>query len=428
MFYHSLVSDWNHGNAHFLRGIATELQSRGHQVRVYEPEDAWSVQNLKAEHGDSAIAQFKQAFPSLHSIHYNLRTLDLGEMLDGVDLVLVHEWSPHALVSRIGEHRASARNYRLLFHDTHHRSVTERAGMAAYDLKHYDGVLAFGQVIRDLYLKEGWAPRAWTWHEAADTRVFRPLCPNEARPQSAGLRPRDGVTPDLRSPRDGAATARRPVHSGDLVWIGNWGDDERAAELLEFVIEPVRNLKLKARLHGVRYPDHAKRALAEAGIDYGGWLPNYEAPRVFAEFKVTVHVPRRPYVETLPGIPTIRVFEALACGIPLVCAPWDDAEHLFTPGKDYLVARNGDEMQHHLRAILNDHEMARAQAAYGLRTIRARHTCAYRVDELLNVYRELQGIKGPASDRRRPPHTFVANGENGSQRLFDVSGERMITS
>ena len=44
---------------------------------------------------------------------------------------------------------------------------------------------------------------------------------------------------------------------------------------------------------------------------------------------MTVHVPRRPYVDALPGIPTIRVFEALACGIPLVSAPWRDEEGLF---------------------------------------------------------------------------------------------------
>lgn len=52
----------------------------------------------------------------------------------------------------------------------------------------------------------------------------------------------------------------------------------------------------------------------------------------FAQFKVTIHVPRRPYTQALPGIPTIRLFEALACGIPLIGAPWDDVEGLFTPG------------------------------------------------------------------------------------------------
>src|SRR5581483_11405209 len=138
--------------------------------------------------------------------------------------------------------------------------------------------------------------------------------------------------------------AGRP-REGDLVWIGNWGDEERTAELREFLINPVRELGLSATVRGVRYPDHAKQSLADAGIRYGGWVANFEAPELFARFGVTVHVPRRPYVQALPGIPTIRVFEALACGMPLVCSPWNDLEGLFTPGKDYLVARNGMQMR-----------------------------------------------------------------------------------
>src|SRR5881396_2407079 len=58
LFYHSLVSDWNHGNAHFLRGIATELLKRGHDVAIYEPRDSWSRQNLVKEHGWEPIRRF----------------------------------------------------------------------------------------------------------------------------------------------------------------------------------------------------------------------------------------------------------------------------------------------------------------------------------------------------------------------------------
>ena len=47
-FTHSLRSCWNHGNAHFLRGVLSELIARGHDVRVFEPEGAWSLSNLLA--------------------------------------------------------------------------------------------------------------------------------------------------------------------------------------------------------------------------------------------------------------------------------------------------------------------------------------------------------------------------------------------
>ena len=358
MFYHSLLSDWNHGNAHFLRGVVSELVGRGHDVQVYEPQDAWSLQNLRSEYGDAPLAGFRAAYPGLDSIQYALGHLDLTAAVRGADLVLVHEWNDHALVSELGRVRAELKNFRLLFHDTHHRAVTERGSMAAYDLTHYDGVLAFGSVIRDLYLENGWAKRAWTWHEAADTRVFHPI-------------------PDV--PRQ-----------GDLVWVGNWGDEERTQELHEFLLEPVKALGLKARVYGVRYPDHAKQALAEAGIEYAGWLPNYEAPAIFAAFGVTVHVPRRPYVQALPGIPTIRVFEALACGIPLVSAPWNDAEWLFMPGEDFLTAADGAQMTRQIQSVLTNPEKASALAAHGLATIRARHTCGHRVDELLVIAGETE--------------------------------------
>ncbi|MFL5246498.1 MAG: glycosyltransferase, partial [Myxococcales bacterium] len=122
-----------------------------------------------------------------------------------------------------------------------------------------------------------------------------------------------------------------------------------------------------------------------SGLRYGGWVPNHRAPELFARHRFTVHVPRRPYVEKLPGIPTIRPFEALACGIPLISTPWDDAEGLFRPGQDYLVARDGSEMRAHMRAVLRDRELAHELQRNGLETISARHTCARRVDELLAI-------------------------------------------
>jgi spore maturation protein CgeB len=357
MFYHSLLSDWNHGNAHFLRGVATELISRGHRVVVYEPRNAWSLKNLLSEYGRDPVDRFRKVYPELKSRRYDLESLDLDRTLDKADMVIVHEWNDHQLVKRIGLHHRRNKRYRLLFHDTHHRCVTDPKAMAAYDLSHYDGVLAFGTIIRDIYLSNGWAKQAWTWHEAADVRVFSP--------------------------------GRKSQPSGDLVWIGNWGDDERTQEIKKFLIEPVKSLGLRTRVHGVRYPDPALNMLDKAGIEYAGWLANFHVPKVFSQFKVTVHIPRGPYVRALPGIPTIRPFEAMACGIPLICSPWQDIEHLFTPGKDFLVARNGREMKQHLKDVLNDPQLAKELSTHGRQTILARHTCSHRVDELLGICQTL---------------------------------------
>lgn len=353
IFTHSLESDWNHGNAHFLRGIARELLDRGNELRIFEPENGWSRENLLRDQGPAAIDEFHRTHPGLRSTLYDPETLDLDHALHDADAVLVHEWNDPRLVRRIGRHRANNKSYQLFFHDTHHRVVSDPEAMAAYDLEHFDAVLAYGNVIRDKYLSRGWARRAWTWHEAAATHTFHPL-----------------------------VAAKK---EGDLVWIGNWGDDERAGTLREFLIEPVKNLGLQARVYGVRYPEHALEELSAAGIEYGGWLPNYKVPEVFSRFRVTVHIPRKPYVAALPGIPTIRPFEAMACGIPLISAPWDDCEKLFRSNVDFLFAKSGSEMVSHLGAVLGQPAVAASLSAHGLETIRAGHTCGHRVDQLFSL-------------------------------------------
>jgi spore maturation protein CgeB len=98
----------------------------------------------------------------------------------------VHEWNDPALVAQIGEVRRKDVRLRLLFHDTHHRTIAGSAAPAVYDLRHYDGVLACGRVIRIRYLSEGRARQAWTWHEAADTHVFHPRPANADRATWSG--------------------------------------------------------------------------------------------------------------------------------------------------------------------------------------------------------------------------------------------------
>jgi spore maturation protein CgeB len=355
-FTHSLRSCWNHGNAHFLRGVLSELVARGHDVRVLEPKDSWSFANMVKDHGDEGVDAFRKAYPELRSRIYS-RPEEGAAQAWGADLVMVHEWNDPELVAAVGRLRARGGRFTLLFHDTHHRAVSAPEEMRAYELGHYDGVLAFGAALARVYEKWGWGDRVFIWHEAADTRRFGP--------------------PEVERERSG------------LVWIGNWGDGERSDEIVGYLLKPARDAGLPLDIYGVRYPESGKRTLREFGAHYHGWLANPAAPQVFARHLATVHVPRRFYTDVLPGIPTIRVFEALACGIPLLSAPWDDCEHLFRVGEDFLMVRSGEEMTNALRDIGNDAELRKEVIRSGLETIRNRHTCAHRVDELLRIAERL---------------------------------------
>ena len=361
LFAHSLVSDWNHGNAHFLRGLVRELMRMGHQVRSYEELGSWSLTNLvqqEQERSIEAIDQFRRLYREL-DIHFyknddSLRDFLLRELKD-VDVVLVHEWNDPQVVNTILSVKEQLK-FKALFHDTHHRAYTNAGQILKFHLHRFDAVLAFGEAIRRIYAEGFGLRNVFTFHEAAATDQFYP---------------------------------HQAAKDIDLLWIGNWGDEERTRELCEFLIRPAADLAVKTVVHGVRYPEQAVATLRDAGIEYRGYLPNLQAPDLYARSVLSIHVPRKQYSNGLSGIPTIRVFEALACGAPLLCGPWSDVEHLFRPGQDYVVADNGNAMRSEIEHLLRD-DAARAQiAASGLETIRARHTCAHRAQQLTGICEEI---------------------------------------
>lgn len=360
LFAHSWRSDWNHGNAHFLRGLAHELVQAGHDVRCFEPEDSWSFNHLleEGECGLRALDQFKRAFPTLDVRTYpnsGFREFAERELRDA-DVVVVHEWNSKEIVDAILRLKHKF-GFTALFHDTHHRAYTSPAQISSLKVDRFDGVLAFGDVIRRIYLEHFGAKRAWTFHEAADTAHFFPFL------------------------SDG---------SDEVNWVGNWGDEERTRELNEFLIAPLSRLwPHKAAVYGVRYPQTAQEQLQAAGIEYRGYLPNLSAPEIYSRSLLTLHIPRRCYANGLSGVPTIRMFEVMACGIPLVCSPWTDTEDLFRANQDYICVPDGRAMLTEIKHLLKDEAARQQLAANALETIRERHTCAHRAEQLVQICGEL---------------------------------------
>ncbi len=357
-FFHSIRSDWNNGNAHFLRGLLRALTRQGHRAVCFERRNDWSIDNLLLEGvaGAQSLTQFHESYPEI-AVQYFDEATDLAAQLRDFDFVIVHEWNPPELIDRLLA-LAETCGFRTLFHDTHHRASSSPEAIRRLQVPRFDGVLAFGQALQRIYQRDFGLEHVYVLHEAADTSIFHP------------------------------PTARLPK-ANDVVWIGNWGDDERSGEIRTFLLDPAAALRARRfTIYGVRYPDDALEALSQSGVGCAGYLPNLDAPSVYATARLTVHIPRQQYTGAMAGIPTIRVFEALACGIPLVSAPWQDTEQLFREG-DFLFIHSADEMRDAIEHLLDHPEVAEAQAARGLETVLARHTCDHRATELVAICHEV---------------------------------------
>jgi spore maturation protein CgeB len=357
LLVHSVLSDWNNGHAHFLRGLMRALMARGHDVVACEPRGNWSSENLFRDHGAAPFLEYAQRFPDLSVAQYDAGAA-LIEQLDTLTrdagLVIVHEFNEPDVLGAAAYLRRRRRDFALLFHDTHHRAVSAPEQIARLNLAACDGVLAFGRGLCEVYRRDFGVRHTWVLHEAADLTTFRPF----------GLEPVD-----------------------DVVWIGNWGDEERSAETRAYVLAAARTLpRLRFAVHGVRYPAEAISALEAAGVAWRGWLPNWRVPEALGRARMTLHIPRSPYREALAGIPTIRPFEALACGTPLVCVGWRDAEGLFRPGRDYLAVDTPAQAYRTMERLAGDAELRARLSESGLETIRARHTCGHRAEQLLEIH------------------------------------------
>lgn len=313
-FTHSLVSCWNHGNAHFLRGVLRALIARGHEVVSYDPNDGWSRSNLVVDHGHGVTEEFERAFPDLAGCVRFLGS-DIDAILDGTDLAIVHGWNEPSLVKAIGRERAKGGGFALLFYDTHHRAVSDPEAIARFDLSGYDGVMAFGETLAAAYRRRGM--RVFVWHEAADTRLFRP--------------------PEGDSERAGA------------VWIGNWGDDERSAELRHYLLRPTAAVGIPLDVHGVRYPD-TELACALTTAPHSGAVRIFwdvDAPATIAEMRDdTAHPLRRrlPNIDLVltygGGPPVVDAYRSLGARdcVPIYNA-LDPAAH-FPVAPDPALAAN----------------------------------------------------------------------------------------
>lgn len=354
-FGSSLVSAYWNGAATYYRGIVRAMHERGHEVTFYEP-DAYDRQ----KHRDMADPPWaKVVVYSAASEDEVLRTVEKAR---GADLVVK--------ASGVGVHD----------------ELLERAVL---DLQAPGTLVAFWDVDAPATLDR-------MHGNAAD--AFRPLVPRydivltygggePVRRAYLGLGARECVPvynaldPDTHHP-----VAAEPRFECDLAFLGNRLPD-REARVEEFFLRAAAQLpQRRLLLGGSGWGD--KRL--PPNVRYLGHVYTADHNAFNCTPRAVLNVSRESMAR-YGFSPATRVFEAAGAAACLITDAWEGLETFFAPGTEVLVARNGDEVAQHVRALEGSRAREIGHAAY--RRVLSEHTYAHRAAQLDEV---LQGCKAAA--------------------------------
>jgi len=356
----SITSSWGNGHATTYRGLVRELVRRGHQVTFLERDVPWyaSTRDLPdppygATHLYASLAEAKDRFAAL---------------VRDADLVVVGSYVPEGVA--VGQWV----------------TATARGLTAFYDI---DTPVTLAKLARgdEEYLSAELIPRYGLYLSFTGGPVLRHL---ERRLGSPMARPLYcSVDPELYFP-DPAAAIR-----WDMGYMGTYSDD-RQPVLDRLLVSPARALPAaRFVVAGPQYPDTIAWPENVERIDH---LAPHEHRAFYNAQLFTLNVTRADMVRA-GWSPSVRLFEAAACGVPIVSDPWAGLDHFFRPGEEILIARSAEESLAFLSGT--GEEERRRIGARARRRVLKSHTAATRAAELEEY--ALAGLDRQVRARGAPP-------------------------
>jgi spore maturation protein CgeB len=334
----SITSSWGNGHATTFRGLLREFAARGHDVLFVERDVPWYAENRDLPNPDFCDLLLYRSVDELKALN----------PLRDADFVIVGSYVPEGVA--VGEWAVETATCPIAFYDIDTPVTLAKLERGDFEyltpslIGRYDAYLSFtgGPTLRRLENEFG-SPRALPLYCSFDPALYFP----------------EEVPRDL-----------------DLGYMGTYSDDRQP---------PLERLMLDA----ARQWDAGRFAVA--GPQYPAtivWPPNVSriehlAPRDHRAFynrqRFTLNITRADMIRA-GWSPSVRLFEAAACGVPIVSDAWDGLGDFFTPGWEILVSRGPEETLHYLRDIP---EWERREIGERARTrVLAHHTAAHRAEEL----------------------------------------------
>ncbi len=336
----SITSSWGNGHATNYRALVKALTARGHDVVFLERDVPWY-----ATHRDLPRPPYGSTF--LYSSLDELRRR-FSDRVVAADLVVVGSFVPDG--AEVGRWVLDTARGVTAFYDIDTPVTLEKLGRGDHEylspelVARYDLYLSFtgGPVLDTIRAGYGaaWATPFYCLVDAA-----------EYRPEPAQAR-------------------------WDLGYLGTYSDDRQPA-VERLLIEPARRRPgVRFAVAGPQYPEEIAWPPNVERVDH---LPPAEHRRFYNSQRFTLNVTREQMVRS-GYAPSVRLFEAAACGIPVVSDWWEGLDSFFEPGAEILIAHGPDDVLRYLEDLGEDERRSIADAAR--RRVLAEHTAERRAEEL----------------------------------------------
>ena len=351
----SITSSWGNGHATTYRALVRALADRGHRVLFLERDVPWY-----ASRRDLPSPPWCET--RLYNSVDELRDRYSGAVRDA-DAVVVGSYVPEGVAVGAWATAAAAGVCAFYDIDTPITLAKLRCGDEEYLspelIPQYDLYLSFtgGPTLRRL--EDDWGARR-------ARALYCSFDPEHYFPQEVSGR-------------------------YELGYLGTWSAD-RQPTLDRLLLEPARRLPQRSFVvAGPQYPSDICWPKNVERLDH---VPPAQHRRFYCEQRFTLNVTRADMIAA-GYAPSVRLFEAAACGVPVVSDWWEGLDALFEPSREILIAETSDDCLRHLNDVAEAER--REIGAHARRRVLAEHTADRRAGELLSHLREAAAAKSPAS-------------------------------
>src|SRR5581483_895864 len=314
----SISSSWGNGHATLWRGLCRAMVKRGYEVHFFERDMPWYA-------GHRDLTEIPGGHLHLYS-DWDAILAGARRLIDDADVAMVTSYCPDGVpaTEAVANSRARVRCFYDL--DTPVTLHRLQAGepveyIGPRRLRDFDVVLSYtgGRALDDLRLLLG-ARNVAPLYGSVDPCVHRPAAPREC-------------------------------FRASLSYLGTFATDRQQA-LETLFIEPARRLPdHRFVMGGAMYPHEFPWT---SNIHFVRHLSPEEHAAFYCSSRLTLNVTRAAMAE-MGYCPSGRLFEAAACGTPILSDAWEGLDQFFTPGSEILVARNTEDAMAARELTLAEH-------------------------------------------------------------------------